>query len=129
MTRISRDFVFDSAHFLPNHAGKCKNTHGHQWRVRVTIEGKVNGETGMLIDFQDLKRVVNKYVIDVLDHKLLNEVVSFMPTAENLAEYIYEQIAYGLFLNGYAGVIKVVKIELWETPDCCATYWEDKTDD
>ena len=48
-------FKFDAAHRLMNHSGQCRNIHGHTWLVEVMIEGAVKEESGMVVDFQDLK--------------------------------------------------------------------------
>lgn len=122
MVRLSRDFVFDSAHKLNNYEGACASTHGHRWTLRVVIEGEVNPETDMLIDFKYLKSIVNTSVINKLDHKFLNEIVSFNPTAENLSKYIYEQLKFALFFEGLRDRVNLVEVQLWETPDCCVTY-------
>lgn len=111
--QITKKFTFDSAHQLPSHPGKCKNLHGHTYTLFVTIEGEVDSNTGMVMDFGDLDRIVKEKVIDVLDHSLLNERIS-IPTAENIAVWIWEKIKVSLSLS---------KIEVWETPESCATYF------
>ena len=76
---------FAAAHYLPLHHGKCQHLHGHTWTVEVWMEGDVDSQTGIVVDFGDVKTV-----IDSLDHTTLNRVlpIEFLPpTAENLVKY------------------------------------------
>ena len=68
MKRIGRTFYFDSAHNLPNYNGKCKNLHGHRWRLDVYVEGVESKTTGMIVDFKDLKDIVNTNIIDAITY-------------------------------------------------------------
>lgn len=117
--KLTKSFTFDSAHFLPDHKGKCSNMHGHTYRLEVTVvrdNGKlINGgsDDGMVIDFSDLKDVVKAEVIDKIDHKVLNEVLPFRTTAENMAAHIFCVLTDKLQLRG----VNIDKIKLWETPD------------
>lgn len=123
MTRISikttKSFTFDAAHFLPNHKGKCANMHGHTYRLEVTVVREngqlcLNGtDEGMVIDFADLKALVKAEVIDKMDHKILNDVLPFRTTAENIAAYIFEVLTDKL----QSGGVILDRIKLWETPD------------
>lgn len=79
---------FDSAHFLPNYDGKCRNTHGHHWVVEMGVEGLVKSN-GMVMDFSRLSSFLKDNVVEVFDHKLLNDIIP-NPTAENIATYIHE---------------------------------------
>jgi 6-pyruvoyltetrahydropterin/6-carboxytetrahydropterin synthase len=74
--RLSRVFYFDMAHVLLNYHGKCKNIHGHTYRLEVTVKGApCNDETspmkGMLIDFSDFKKLIQGNLISVWDHALM----------------------------------------------------------
>ena len=119
MVKTTKSFTFDAAHFLPNHKGKCSNMHGHTYRLEVTVvreRGKLcNGgsDEGMVIDFADLKAIVKAEVIDKMDHKVLNDVLPFRTTAENLAAHIFEVLTEKLQVSG----VIVDRIKLWETPD------------
>ena len=74
--RITKEFKFEMAHALPNHNGPCKNIHGHSYTLLVTVIGfPVEDETrpdyGMIMDFGDLKKIVNTNVVHVFDHALV----------------------------------------------------------
>jgi 6-pyruvoyltetrahydropterin/6-carboxytetrahydropterin synthase len=74
--RVTKIFDFETAHALWNYDGKCKNIHGHSYKLTVSISGEVindlnHPKNGMIIDFGDLKHIVNQHVVDVFDHCLL----------------------------------------------------------
>jgi 6-pyruvoyltetrahydropterin/6-carboxytetrahydropterin synthase len=79
--------------------GKCDNPrgHGHNYFIRVSVQGKINPETGMVIDLKKLKDIIRDRVIERVDHRSLNEDVDFLqgvvPTAENLARCFWQQLA------------------------------------
>ena len=81
---------FDAAHYLPNYPGKCANLHGHTYRVIIEIDGQVK-ENGMIEDFTTLKTYIQKTILDILDHTLLNELFD-NPTCENIAKWIKQQL-------------------------------------
>lgn len=107
---IMHAFHFEAAHQLlnvpPEH--KCRQIHGHSYRVELYVTGKV--VNGFVRDFADLERAWAGIHND-LDHKFLNNVID-CPTAENIAKYI------GIRLQAL-----VSKVIVWETRDCCAS-WE-----
>lgn len=110
-TTIAKILTFDAAHSLPDHLGKCRNVHGHTYTVEVTVEGPVKsgGHTdGMIMDFADLSSRAAELVVDPLDHRYLNDLFDFAPTAEALA-------AWALATLRDAG-LPVVRVRLWETP-------------
>ncbi len=105
---LGKTFKIDAAHFLPNHEGKCKNTHGHTWTVTVEVSGPLKQEgpaCGMVMDLKDLSEIVH-LVLDRLDHKLVNSIVE-NPTCENLAQWLDEQISLGLPEDVYITSVKV----------------------
>ncbi len=108
---IAKLFEFDAAHKLPNHSGKCKNLHGHTYKLEISVSGKIN-EKGMVIDFHDLDKIVRENVLDILDHSYLNDTIP-NPTAENIVLWIWKKLENKIALN---------KIKLWETQDSCAVY-------
>jgi len=106
--RITKLFSFEMAHALENHDGGCQNIHGHSYKLRVTIIGEPAADfpspkEGMLMDFSDLKHIVNKHIIEKYDHALVLksttnaqlvqllkkqyqkiEIVEYQPTSEQL---------------------------------------------
>ena len=119
MARISvtKIFKFDAAHFLPEHKGKCADIHGHTYRLEVTVartDGDVlasGSSAGMVLDFGDLKEIVQREIIEKVDHKMLNDVLPFRKTAENMVVYFYEVLEQQLALLG----VEVLKLKVWET--------------
>ena len=73
-----------------NYESKCANLHGHNWIVTVWCKSQTLDDNGMVMDFTHIKREVQ----DKLDHKFLNDVVPFNPTAENIAKWVCEQIPH-----------------------------------
>jgi 6-pyruvoyltetrahydropterin/6-carboxytetrahydropterin synthase len=113
---VSKEFTFDSAHHLHCYDGKCKNLHGHTYKLQVIMRGKVDSR-GIAIDFGDIKRIAKERVIDRLDHRYLNEVLPPMnTTAENMVVWMYEQIDAALKEEGLFPAIALEEIRLWETP-------------
>ena len=130
-TIISKDFNFAMGHVLPlTYEGKCRQFHGHNYDLRVEVSASKLDKNGFVMDFGDLKTIVNKIIDDELDHRFmiqrtdsraaaLGELdksimrVEFIPTAENIASYLFKRIGGavavcpGILLN---------KIELFETP-------------
>ena len=92
MLKLYTETVIDSCHWLRDYKGKCRNLHGHSWKICVWIQGdsKYKDEVGILFDFGNIKNIKEKY-----DHKLLNEIPPFddiNPTAENIVEVIYDDL-------------------------------------
>lgn len=117
---ITRRFSFDAAHYLPGHEGKCQNLHGHTYILEVTVgrDSLIEGGSseGMIIDFSDLKSIVNKLVVDPLDHQCLNELLPYRPTAENMANHFFEVMEP--VLKGFD--VDLVRVRLWESSDSYA---------
>ena len=89
MYYISKRMEIAGAHNLKlNYESKCSNIHGHNWIITVYCKGETLNENGMLEDFT----IIKKKIHDKLDHKYLNEIVDFNPTAENIAKWITTQI-------------------------------------
>lgn len=130
---------FDAAHFLAGYQGKCKNIHGHRWRILAEIQAETLQENGsfraMVTDFGDIKKDLGE-IADRYDHSLIVEegslkpatvaalqdedfrmvVIPFRPTAENFAKSIYMELKE----KGY----RVRSVEVYETPANSATYCE-----
>ncbi len=93
---VSKEFTFDAAHHLHCYEGKCKNLHGHTYKVVFGISGYVN-EIGLAIDFGDIKEIWKNEIEIYLDHRYLNETLPAMnTTAENMVVWIYEKMAEAL---------------------------------
>ena len=91
--RIYKEFKFDSAHWLPNvpEGHKCSNMHGHTYTIEIHVEGEIDPELGWVVDFNDVRRVVDP-LIDQLDHKILNEIEGLEnPTAEFISLWFWNK--------------------------------------
>ncbi len=102
---VSQEFEFHAAHLLAWHPGKCKNLHGHSYRVQVDVQGALD-ERGIVIDFDELSEVMWREILEPLDHSLLNDHLD-NPTAERLGIYILRKAdAFNL---------KLSEVRVWET--------------
>ncbi|MCC7175778.1 MAG: 6-carboxytetrahydropterin synthase QueD [Bryobacterales bacterium] len=121
MFEISVEESFAAGHSLRNYHGKCEKIHGHNYKVRVTLEGETLNEAGLLVDFTELKRLLHS-VVERLDHEYLNDVPPFdqlNPSAENMAKYLHDEIAKGVPAGTGA---RVASVRVWETDTSVATY-------
>jgi 6-pyruvoyltetrahydropterin/6-carboxytetrahydropterin synthase len=127
--KIAKEFHWEMGHRLPEHFGKCKNIHGHSYKMIVELEGEVN-EGGMIMDYYDLKKVVNP-IVDLLDHAFMvyekdKEIVSFLEsvkskmvivdfqsTVENICRYILTEIRK----QNLPPNVKKVKVRIFESID------------
>ncbi len=134
---LTKQFEFQMAHALCGYDGKCRNIHGHNYKLFVTVEGlplddKQSAKNGMVLDFSDLKHIVEQQVIEPLDHALMlpedspylsllegvdspddqpKMVVSaFQPTCENLLLY-FARLLDGKFPEG----VRLFSLKLYET--------------
>lgn len=113
---VSKEFTFDSAHHLHDYEGKCKNLHGHTYKVIFGISGFVD-HRGLLIDFGDIKNIWKNEIEIFLDHRYLNETLPPMnTTAENMVVWIYEKMQESLDIREYSGDPRVEFVRLYETP-------------
>jgi 6-pyruvoyltetrahydropterin/6-carboxytetrahydropterin synthase len=110
---MRKEYRFEAAHFIHNHPGKCRNLHGHSYRLFVSVEGRANAETGMIIDFEDLSGIVREQVLQKLDHHFLNDLIP-LSTSENISAWIWEQLKPQL--------PGLCQIELFETADNCIIH-------
>lgn len=141
---VTKYIEIDMAHRVPNHKSKCSNLHGHRYKVEVGVDDKVittegSSDEGMVIDFGDLKEVMMETIDAQYDHsgifysqdKNLEELkkiseeqnkpftfVDFIPTAERLAQYWYEEIEPKLKERG----VKIEFVRVYETPTSTAVY-------
>ena len=106
---IGRSYRFESAHFLPKvpEGHRCRNLHGHNYRVEIAAEGSLDGR-GFVKDFAEIDAEMSPLVAK-LDHKLLNEVPGLEnPTAEIIARWFLDR----------AG--SATRVRVWENDDCWA---------
>ncbi|MBT9170267.1 MAG: 6-carboxy-5,6,7,8-tetrahydropterin synthase [Actinobacteria bacterium] len=87
---IGKTFHFDAAHSLPWHKGACSNLHGHTWKVTVEVTGEVSSANGIVMDYSDLKSLVEPLLAQ-LDHSNLNELMP-NPTCENLTSCLIRRL-------------------------------------
>jgi 6-pyruvoyltetrahydropterin/6-carboxytetrahydropterin synthase len=151
---VSKEFQWAMAHMLDGHEGLCQNLHGHEYKLIVTVTSKdadINDKRripapviGMVVDFKELKSVVNRLIVNKLDHTLMlngytkdafeqglinladechkkHEVVDYRPTAENMVQDFAEQLQEAFEPTR----IRLVRLRLYETPTSYAE-WEDK---
>lgn len=114
---VSKEFTFDAAHHLHCYEGKCKNLHGHTYKVVFGISGFVD-EIGLVIDFGDIKKLWKEEIEIYLDHRYLNETLPNMNTsAENIVVWIYQAMKQSLknHFNEDRG-LRVEFVRLYETP-------------
>jgi 6-pyruvoyltetrahydropterin/6-carboxytetrahydropterin synthase len=121
MFEVSVEQTFAAGHALRNYKGKCENVHGHNYRVRITVQGDQLDSTGLLVDFLDIKNLIGG-VVDYLDHQFINDLPPFdelNPSAENIAKYFYDRISGGLKNDVPA---RVAEVKVWETDTSSAVY-------
>ena len=97
MWEIYRDFTFEASHVLPNHDGKCSRLHGHSWKGTLICHGNKINESGpkqgMLVDFDEIDKVMRPLIDECLDHHHLNDSLKLeSPTCEKVAQWVYQQI-------------------------------------
>lgn len=144
---VTKVIEFDAGHRIPNHSSKCRNVHGHRYRVECTFEGPVHpargrSNDGMVLDFGDLKNIMMHHIHDVYDHAFIvwehdeelrealatlpaghqTRVVHLVPTAENLAAIFFEKVQAAL-VEAYGDRVWLRRLRLFETPNS----WADAT--
>ena len=123
MYQVSVEESFSAGHALRGYKGKCENPHGHNYKVRVTLEGPALDSVGLLYDFMHLKQIIHG-VIEALDHKFLNDLEPFKvanPSAENIAKYFYDEASKQM--RQASNGARIASITVWETDATAATYW------
>ena len=140
---ITKEIEFDMGHRVPYHKSKCKNPHGHRYKIKVKLEGDIidlegESENGMVMDFSDIKSILMKEVDGWLDHGFMywdkdeemkkffdinrnfkSVQVSFTPTAENIAQFLFEHLK-PKYKNVFDNNLKLIEVKLWETPTSVA---------
>jgi len=127
MVYLTRKIEFSAAHLYHNPAfsdeenrrifGKCNNPngHGHNYVLEVTVGGETDPSTGMVLDLKELKEIMEREVMERMDHRFLNyevpELAGQIPTCENVAAVIWRLLAPKIHRG------KLARVRLWESPD------------
>ncbi len=106
---------FDSAHYLLDYPGKCKNLHGHRFNYELYIKFYELSQQGIALDFNNVKAMM-KTIEDQVDHKCLNDVFAFNSTAENIAKWMFDEIEKALSVG------EVYKVIIWESDKAGVEY-------
>ncbi len=133
MVYLTRKAEFSASHLYHNPAlsaeenrrifGKCNNPHGHghNYTLEVTVKGEVDPRSGFVVDLKELKDILNREVLDALDHRFLNkEVPEFakqIPTTENIAIAVWQRLEPKLRRA------KLHRVRLYETPDLFVDFY------
>lgn len=133
MVYLTRKAEFSASHYYNNPEftpeenkrifGKCNNPHGHghNYTLEVTVKGEIDPRSGFVVDLKELKEIMNREVIEIVDHRYLNKEVSefrnLIPTTENLAVTIWN------WLDPRLKVARLHRIRVYETPDLFADYY------
>lgn len=104
---ITKEISFDAAHKLFWYKGKCANLHGHSWIVKVTLEYDKLNQDGITVDFTELKKILEREIVNPLDHTYLNDILT-NPTAELIVTWIWKRLE--VFYSNLA------VIEVFESP-------------
>lgn len=123
MYELKVEETFAAAHNLRGYQGKCEGLHGHNWKIEVAVRADRLDETGLAIDFRDLKQATCE-IIESLDHAYLNELPAFRednPSSELIAKYIFDELSNKLDRNG----LWVARVTAWESEKACASYLKD----
>ncbi len=120
--RIIKEFRFEASHQLPPEKediyGVCSRLHGHSYRIRVAVQGKMN-EDSWIMNLRELSNIVKAEIIDICDHQFLNEIYpEDITTAENLG-LIWARKVQAVLVNKHPG-INLHTLEVWETAKCGA---------
>jgi len=121
MFEVGARLHFDAAHCLRGYQGKCERLHGHRFSVEAIVAAEEVDETGIALDFADLKRLLGA-VCNELDHTYLNELPPFREqnaTSEGIAQYVYRRLA-----SSIREPASLRSVTVWESPDCWARYSE-----
>lgn len=124
MYEVSVKDHFSAAHNLKEIGGKCETLHGHNFKVEVFLRSDTLQTDGTVMDFRKLKSIL-KDVLDILDHKYLNEVPPFdeiNPSSENIARFIHEKLSERLKGVSTAGALRV---DVWESDNSRASFFEE----
>lgn len=146
--RITRRLEFDAGHRIPDHASQCRHLHGHRYALEITLSGEVidvagRADTGMVMDFGEVKTLANQHLVGIWDHAFLvyrddtavrgfleslpnhkTVVLDCVPTAENLAREAF-RILDAVYQDKFGNHLQLQQIRLYETPNCWADCCRD----
>lgn len=141
--QITTRLEFDAGHRIPHHKSQCRNLHGHRYAIEITLSGDIiladnSSESGMVMDFSDVKQIARTSVVDVWDHAFLvfkddKVVLDFLstlpdhktvifpsvPTAENMAAEAFK-ILKSQYTDTYGNHLTLERVRLYETPNSWA---------
>ncbi len=111
MYEVRKRLEISAAHYLKlDYESKCANLHGHNWIIDVYLRSETLNANGMIMDFSHIKKKIQ----DKVDHKVINDIVDFNPTAENLAKYICDELSPYCY-----------RVDVQESMDNIASYIKD----
>ena len=139
---VTKEVTFDSCHVLEGHDAKCRNLHGHTWKLQASVTGPLilgGAKDGMVIDFGDLKTLINDYIMEKYDHAFIAKgdekalafvmasgyryhIVGARTTVENMAPIIHKELQEALNEKYPKYNCYVSRVKLWETPNSSATF-------
>jgi 6-pyruvoyltetrahydropterin/6-carboxytetrahydropterin synthase len=117
---------FSAAHNLRNFRGKCEALHGHNWKVEVVLSGKDLDDSGVVLDFAEVKAATGE-IMSEIDHRYLNDLPFFMennPSSENIARFIFHRLQEKMDNDR----IRIRRVTAWESQDACASYLGESAD-
>ena len=141
--QITRRLEFDAGHRIPDHKSQCRHLHGHRYAIEITLAGDIiersgDAANGMVMDFSEVKTLAQKHLVDQWDHAFLayagdRAIVDFLaslpghktvildriPTAENLAELAFATLD-AVYRDTYGNHLRLLRVRLYETPNCWA---------
>ena len=113
---VVKELMFDSAHFITDHPGKCSNLHGGRYMLKVKVRDRIDPATGFVLDYGYLKKVVKHLVVERLDHQTLNYVdtaLAWRSSTELLCVFVWEQ------LIDYLPGLEALQIHETDKSYCC----------
>jgi 6-pyruvoyltetrahydropterin/6-carboxytetrahydropterin synthase len=131
--RVTKHVEFEASHNLIHYNGPCERFHGHTYKLEVTVEGVPSNKQGLVVDFKDLKSIINSTIINKVDHEYLNRVMvdefgmdsDQNTTCENMIVAFWYALDHPISEIAGADYIHLAEIKLWETTNSYATLTRD----